>query len=223
MLYEFVSANREELIRRCRAKVSRRDAPPVTQLELLHGVPLFLEQLVQALRCEHDSPAPKADGMLDSSRKTAVSVESSRTAAVHGKELLDKGYTVDQVVHDYGDICQAVTELATEQNASVGIDEFRTFNRLLDNAISDAVSSFGRYRDESISTKGRQDARAWRGNLGDEQRALLDIAVKAFDALKVGNIGLRGSTGALLEASLQKLRALIDESLPSGMSAPPKP
>ena len=97
-----------------------------------------------------------------------------------------------------------------------------TFNRLLDNAISDAVSSFGHYRDESIGAKSRQDQRAWRGTLGDEQRALVDIAMKSFDALKVGNIGLRGATGALLEASLQKLRALIDESLPTGISTPPQ-
>src|SRR6185436_15993658 len=38
MLHEFLSSNREELIRRCRAKVSQRDAPPVTPLELEHGV-----------------------------------------------------------------------------------------------------------------------------------------------------------------------------------------
>jgi hypothetical protein len=38
--------------------------------------------------------------------------------------------------------------------------------------------------------------------------------VKAFDALKIGNIGLRGATGALLEDSLTKLRELMDRSLP---------
>ena len=43
MLHEFVTANREELIRRCRSKVSRRASPPVTLTELEHGVPLFLE------------------------------------------------------------------------------------------------------------------------------------------------------------------------------------
>ena len=42
----------------------------------------------------------------------------------------------------------------------------------------------------------------------------MDIAVNTFDALKLGNIGLRGATGTLLEGSLTKLRALIDSSLP---------
>ena len=65
------------------------------------------------------------------------------------------------------------------------------------------------------------------GTLADEQRVLLDTALKALDALKVGNIGLMGATGTLLEDTLLKLRDLIDKSLPeirlsTGMTAPPK-
>src|SRR5688572_25733341 len=215
MLHDFLSSNRDELIRRCRAKVSRRAAPPVTPTELEHGVPLFLEQLVWALRCEQESPGLDRDRIFGPLSKTPAAVENSRTSALHGKELLDGGYSVEQVVHDYGDICQSITELAQERNAPVTIDEFRTFNRLLDNAIADAVSSFGHHRDESISAHEKQDQREWRGSLGDEQRQLLDTAVTAFDALKVGNIGLRGATGALLESSLARLRDLIDRSLPT--------
>jgi len=223
MLHEFLSEHRAELIRRCRAKVNKRSAPPVTPLELEHGVPLFLEQLVEALRREQENPASSREGVLDSRRSTAASIENSRTAALHGKELHADGYTVDQVVHDYGDICQAITELAAEKTAAVSVDEFRTFNRLLDNAISDAVSSFGHHRDESISAQDEQVQREWRGTLGDEQRRLVYTAAKAFAALKVGNIGLRGATGALLEVSLTKLRELIDKSLPTEMNTPPKP
>ena len=215
MLHDFLSSNREELIRRCRLKVSRRDAPAVTLMELEHGVPLVLEQLVWALRCEEESPGLDRDRTFGPPRKTPAAVESSRTAALHGKQLLEQGYTVEQVVHDYGDICQAITELATERNAPVTVDEFHTFNRLLDSAIADAVASYGRHRDDAISAQGEHDQHEWRGTLGDEQRELLDIAVKAFDALKVGNIGLRGATGALLGDSLTKLRDLIDKSLPT--------
>jgi hypothetical protein len=214
MLHDFLSSNRDELIRRCRSKVSNRDSPPVTPAELEHGVPLVLEQLVWALRCEQESPGLDHDRIFGPLSKTPAAVESSRTAALHGRQLLDEGYTVEQVVHDYGDICQAITELATERNAPVTVEEFHTFNRLLDSAIADAVASFGRHRDESISAQGNRDQQEWRGALGDEQRLLLDMAVKAFDALKVGNIGLRGATGALLEDSLTKLRDLMDRSLP---------
>ena len=63
------------------------------------------------------------------------------------------------------------------------------------------------------------------GALADEQRRLLETALKALQALRVGNIGVRGATGTLLEDSLLKLRDLIDKSLPelrlsAGMTTP---
>jgi hypothetical protein len=214
MLHEFLSSNRDELIRRCRSKVSRRDSPPVTPGELEHGVPLFLEQLVWALRCEQESPGLDRDRIYGPLSKTPAAVESSRTAALHGKELLEEGYTVEQVVHDYGDICQAITELAQENSAPVSVEEFRTFNRVLDNAIADAVASYGRHRDESIGARDH-DLHERMATFADEQGRLVKTALKALDALKAGNIGLRGATGNLLEQSLTELRDLIERSLPA--------
>lgn len=216
MLHEFLTLHREELIQRCRAKVSRRDSPSVTPTELEHGVPLVLEQMVWALRCEQENPGSERDAASGPPRKTPAAVEASRTAALHGRELLEQGYTVEQVVHDYGDICQSITELAQERNAPVTIVEFHTFNRLLDNAIADAVASYGRHRDRPMGAQGNQDL-----------RELVETALKALGALKAGNIGLMGATGALLEVSLVRLRDLIDKSLPeirlsTGMTTPPK-
>jgi len=98
VLHEFLTSNRDELVRRCRSRVSERDSPPRTPAGLDHGVPLVLEQLVWALR------AP--------SRNTPATVEVSRTAALHGKELREQGYTAGQVVQDYADISNAIAELA---------------------------------------------------------------------------------------------------------------
>ena len=47
MLREFLSENREELIERCRLKVTTRRAPRATPRERSHGVPLFLNQLME--------------------------------------------------------------------------------------------------------------------------------------------------------------------------------
>jgi hypothetical protein len=55
--------------------------------------------------------------------------EIAGTAAHHGSELLLRGFPVDQVVHDYGDLCQAITGLAFEQKAPIQADEFKTLNR----------------------------------------------------------------------------------------------
>ncbi len=154
--------------------------------------------------------------------------ENSRTAALHGKELLAKGYSVDQVVHGYGDICQSITELARERAAPVTVTEFHTFNRLLDSAIADAVTAYAAQRDTSASIQGDHDLHAQMGTLADEHRKLILTAFKALDALKVGNIGLMGATGAILEDSLRKMQDLVDKSLPelrlsTGMTAPGKP
>jgi hypothetical protein len=228
MLHDFLTANKAEMISRCRAKVSKRTSPPATAAELEHGVPLFLAQLIDALRHEHSDPSAQYAKSFPPPKETPASLESARTAALHGKELLEGGYTVEQVVHDYGDICQSLTELAKEKNAPVTVDEFHTLNRLLDNAIADAVSSYGQHRDESLSSLGDQSLHDRMGTLAEAQRQLLDTALKALDALKVGNIGVMGATGYVLEDSLRKLRDLIDKSLPeirlsSGMTALPPP
>src|SRR5688572_21614521 len=96
-LHEFIGVNRVELIRRCKTKVGARSGPGAVAADADHGVPLFLDQLVVELR---DGP----------SQTSAM----SEGAARHGTDLLRQGFSVSQVVHDYGDVCQSVTDLAVE-------------------------------------------------------------------------------------------------------------
>ena len=62
--------------------------------------------------------------------------------AHHGRELRLQGFTVSQVVHDYGDVCQSITDLAMERDAPISVDDFRTLNRCLDDAIASAVTEY---------------------------------------------------------------------------------
>jgi signal transduction histidine kinase len=192
MLHEFLTEKRGELIERCKAKVAARRSPPPTDAELDHGVPLFLDQLIDTLRLERVS-----------------SPEIGTSATKHGNELLRRGFTVDQVVHDYGDVCQAVTELAVELNATIATDEFRTLNRCLDDAIADAVTEYGRQHDQFLS----DDHTERLGVLAHEMRNLINSASLAFRALSSGNVGVSGSTASVLERSLMGLRRLVDRSL----------
>ena len=196
MLHEFIGANREELIKRCRAKVATRWVPPPTEAEIDHGVPVFLDQLRDALRLGQ-----------------TTSPEISRIAIKHGHDLLLQGFTVSQVVHDYGDVCQAITELAGELNAPISTDDFRTLNRCLDDAIAGAVTEYGRGQ-----TKSGVDGESARGSerlgfLAHELRNLLNTAMMAFDVLKTGNVGVAGSIGTMLHRSLLASVALITRSL----------
>src|SRR4029453_4213241 len=132
MLHEFIAVYREEIIRRCRAKVATRSVPLPTDAGIDHGVPVFLDQLMDALRLGLTS-----------------SPEIGRSAVKHGHDLLRQGFTVSQVVHDYGDVCKSITDLAVEKNAPIRTDDFRTLNRCLDDAIAGAVTQFGREQNQS--------------------------------------------------------------------------
>jgi hypothetical protein len=180
----FIAANREELIKRCRLKVTGRLAPVATGAEIEQGIPIFLEQLAAQLRL----PAPDT-------------IAIRATAANRGRDLFRHGLTIGQVVHDYGDVCQAITELAGELNAPLSTADFRTLNRCLDDAIADAVSEF--------ANQARLTAQVEAAGQSIELRNLLFTAVTAFEALQTGSVGVAGTTGFLVHRSLVAMRALM--------------
>ena len=187
MLHEFIAANRAEIISRCRIKVARRSDPLPTPAEVEHGVPVFLDQLVELMRRGEDSSA-----------------DISATAVLHGNDLLRQGFTVSQVVHDYGDVCQSITDLAVETAATISTEDFRTLNRCLDDAIAGAVTEFGRRQEKTLLN---HDADA------SELVDLVSTAILAFNVLRTGNVGVGGSTGRVLDRSLTRLALLVTRLL----------
>jgi signal transduction histidine kinase len=213
MMHEFLSNNRDDLISRCRAKVAQRPARDATDQQLQNGVPLFLDQLIQTLRVEQSSE-PMDSRRISGLASGKVSFSAIGTsAALHGRQLLDLGFSVDQVVHDYGDLCQAITDLAYERDAPFAIDEFRTLNRCLDNAIAEAVTEFSYQRDTASADKSAQEINERLGYFAHELRNFLQTATLAFTAARAGNLSLSGATGSVLDRSLTSLRDLIDQSI----------
>lgn len=201
MLFEFITLNREEIIRRCQAKVASRSVPAPTEAEIEYGVPHFLDQLVDVLRHR-----------LTSSSEMSSS-EIGKAARLHGHELLRQGFSVSQVVHDYGDVCQSITEMAVESSAPISTDDFRILNRCLDDAIAGAVTEYGReYNQSGIDGESARGSERL-GFLVHELRNLIQTALVAFEVLKTGNVGVAGSTGTVLHRSLVGTRDLIARSL----------
>jgi hypothetical protein len=182
-LADFIGANRGEIISRCRAKVAARAAPVPTVLEIDHGVPMFLDQLSEELR-----------------QGSSQTGEIGRSAIEHGHKLLFQGFTIGQVVHDYGDICQSITDLAVEMEAPIAATDFRTLNRCLDDAIAGAVTEYAH-----AQAAGRDGEEA-------ELRILVNVAIAAFEVLQHGTIGVAGATGVLLHRSLTAIRAVVNHS-----------
>jgi hypothetical protein len=159
VLHDFLADNRAEIISRTRSMVAARWAPQATTSELQDGIPLFLEQLIERLRTEMQmSPAMEI------------------SAAKHGGDLLKMGFSIAQVVRDYGDLCQAVTELAVVKGAAVTVDEFRDFNRCLDDAIAGAVTEYTRLREHSITDRETERL----GSMAHELRNCLSAATLSF-------------------------------------------
>ncbi len=190
-MHEFLSAHRAAILDRARAKVAARSVPKATEEEI-RGVPLFLDQLIAILRSSTGDPVALNDGAL-----------------LHGADLLQRGFTVAQVVHDYGGVCQAVTELAVETGAPITADEFRVFNGCLDDAIAQAVTGYARQRDRMASDERREHL----GEIAHELRNAVGAAVVAFEVIRLGKAGLEGATAGLLDRSLQRIRSLVDGAL----------
>jgi hypothetical protein len=88
-----------------------------------------------------------------------------------------------------------------ELAAPISADDFRTLNRRLDDAIAGAATEYAREQE------------ATRDGASHELRNLTNTAITAFEVLQTGNVGVRGSTGAMVHRSLLGIRALIDRPL----------
>jgi len=153
-----------------------------------------LAQLVDALRLANQSAESGAIG---------------RSATLHGAELLKMGLTLGQVVHGYGDVCQAVTELAEETHAPITVEEFHTLNRCLDDAIAQAVTEHAR-----LTEMSRREGETRRsGEFARELRNRLSATTLAWDILRNGHVAVNGNVGAIVSRNLASLVALLNRSL----------
>jgi hypothetical protein len=196
MLEEFIRSNRSLIVSRVQARVASRVSPKSTDVELKNGIPVFLEQLCDALQ------RAKTSKVIDHEQIGASAVR-------HGHDRFRMGLTIGQVVHDYGDICQTITALAVETKAPILAEEFRTLNLCLDDAIAEAVTEYSRQREYSIGDLGTERL----GIFAHELRRILNTAMLSFESIKNGRVAPGGSTGIVHERSLMDLRDLIDRSL----------
>jgi signal transduction histidine kinase len=211
MMHVFIANNRAELLARCKEKVARRPHRDATEAQLRNGTPLFLDQLQRTLLAEEGGDDAQSLQISGAAGGYASSLsEMGVSATAHGRQLLELGFTVDQVVHDYGDLCQAITDLAVERDAPFGVEEFRTLNRCLDNAIADAVTEFSYQRDTSLAEGQKRALEQRIGFLAHELRNSLSSATLAIAALESANLPISGATGAVLKRALFAMVRLVN-------------
>ena len=198
-LQDFIKTNHDKLVSMTRGKVAKRNAGRRSEgLETKHGVHVFLDQLRGALDDE-----AKRDPSKQAEADPPTNPDIAKTAALHGHDLLTRGFSVDEVVHDYGDVCQAITELAVEQEADIDVADFHTLNRCLDNAIAAAVTTWSEDRESDLSETAPTDKKL---------RRLVSGSLAIFAMLRDGKIGTGGSSVAMLGRHLEEMRDLLDAS-----------
>jgi len=185
-----------------REKVAKRGREPRPNERGAHGVPIFLEQVCEALVAEAKrDPAHQADPDPPTNPNVAES------AALYGHDLLRLGFSVDELVHEYGDVCQAVTELAVELDAPISVTDFHTLNRCLDNATAAAVTAWtGDRQTDASATHGP------RASKDERLRRLVRSSIMVFELLRSAKVATGGATGMVLGQNLEKMRAILEVS-----------
>jgi signal transduction histidine kinase len=195
-LYEFIELNRDELIASVRERIAQTSGPAPTE-DQLAGIPLFLTQLVARLR--------ESEGA-----ERGVSPSIADTAVARGRSYSPRPESMTtRIVHDYGAICQTLTQYAVDHGLQISPKHFQMMNRALDEAIAGAIAEYTARREESRDEQEIEDI----GVLAHELRNSLSAAMMAFSLFKDGVVPLVGKTADVLERNLLRAQTLIDRSL----------
>lgn len=212
MLYEFITANRSWLLERCKKfREARTQVGPDPRTD--EAISLFLDQLIESLKIEQVTGSDASDDISGSTIGIPSHFDIGTEAAKHGKSMENLGFSVNDVVHSYGDICHAIVELAIQQSMSFEVPEYRMLNRCLDNAVASAVTEFSYHRDMVRADSQSREETQRLGALANELRNQLGTAALAVTAIKSRDLTLGGTTGAILERSLQSLGRLVEDML----------
>jgi signal transduction histidine kinase len=213
MLHAFLSQHRNELIRNCAGLVSARLSAHAIPFQDPECIAPFLDQVINTLRAEDSSQAQKSLDISGTGDGLPGSSEVGDAAVLNGSNAFRHGVAIEQVVHGYGDLCQAVTSMAYEKGQPIKAEEFRSLNRCLDNAIAAAVSEYSYQRGQAEEVRTVAELNEQLGMLAHELRNHVNTASLALMALKTGKVGIEGATGEILGRALQGLRSIIDRSL----------
>lgn len=195
-LHDFLLRNREAILARSSVRLSARAAPPAVEEAPETGPSAFLDHLSDALQ-------------RAATRGVVEHRQLEESASQHGRDLFHRGFTLAQVVHKYGDLCQVITGLAMELDAPIEVAEFKTLNLCLDDALAGAVTAFERQRDRAITGAGTERL----GILAHEMRNALNGAMMSFRLIQRGVVTPGSSTAGIHARGLARMNTLIDRSL----------
>jgi len=197
MLHDFLTRERNSILMVAKQKANETQGTRLRSTAVEEGWGIFFDELVGLMTRDEPFEFHAEMGL------------HKAEAEKQGKEYLRLGYTVSEVVHSYGVLCQAVTSLAGKLNVEITPREFQQLNLSLDTVIAEAVTEFEKDRRKNVD---REEVERL-GFLAHELRNCLQSATISLEMIETGSVGVRSSTGAVLQESLKKMADLIDTAL----------
>jgi signal transduction histidine kinase len=194
-LHDVLKTHREEVIQRWATAV-RGTLHPVAmpRAALVDHLPLFLDEVIEALRLEEAS-------------------ETSPTAAVHGGQRLELGFNLDGVVREYGALGDAIVDVANARQAPLTARDYRVLSTCITTGIAEAVAQYARQRDAELQRQANEHF----AFIAHELRNPLGAALMAVNLLRTKQLFSQERTAQVLDRSLTRMHQLIEESLTSAM------
>lgn len=191
-LHELVSQKRQELLDRWAAAAQESASTPMSTVELVDRMPLFLGELIAAL---HPDVAPIPDG-------------GSSNAEEHGVQRLRLGFDIGEVVHEYGLLHEAVLDLAVEAKLSITEAEAKSLASCINKGTRDAVTQYQWQRDTELQRQAAEHL----GFVAHELRNPLSGALLAFGVLR-RRLPAQSQAADALGRALGLLSSMIDNAL----------
>jgi signal transduction histidine kinase len=197
-LDEILETRRDELVERWRQRVTGTvSAQMMPAPEIINSLPLFLEQLIDALhQTRSDAPGSPV-------------LDHSEVAAHHGSQRFRAGFSIQSVVREYSILRECIFDLLEETEISISLQEVRALTHALSVGVADAVSRFSQERDQQLE----HQAGVHLAFLAHELRNPLTSGRFALDLLRKRRQHESTRELDVLHRSLSTLQELIDRSL----------
>jgi signal transduction histidine kinase len=202
MFSDFIAQRRSEILNRCMLSL-KTSHPGRGDEELSEGLTAVIDNVAEALRADVDE--------ISEQRTTEV-LESNRQ---HGTRRKNQGFELNQVIHDYGLVCDSIIAVAADEGVNASPREFQLLNRWIDSAIALAVDSFAtgtRVADEKVQAERI-------GALAHEIRNAANNAALGFELIRSGKVAANGTTAEVVRRALIRIHELADQSLVDARTA----
>lgn len=70
--------------------------------------------------------------------------KSSKWPANGCSEILASGFTISDILRDFGTVCDVIADLTFEKRAPIAMSEFQALDLSLDDAIAEAITEHGK-------------------------------------------------------------------------------